>query len=134
MKNMNTTHFTSHKNTKEKGLLRFLVYFDPKDNEFVGICMDLSLIKTGRNPLEVERDVVEAAMGYVETVCKENLPDKLLNQKPPKEYIDVFNNYLALTSGSKEFKSLIKRKKEQELDLASMKTFLKPLVGLCHEI
>ncbi len=112
--------------------MRFLVYFEPKDNEFIGVCMDLGIIKTGKNPLQVEQDVTEAAMGYVETVCKENLSDKLLNQKPPKEYMEVFNNYIAITSGNKAFSSLSKRKEHQELDLTFMKTFLKPLVGLCH--
>ena len=126
--------FSSNNNTKEKGILRFLVYFEPKDNEFVGICMDLGIIKTGKNPVLVEQDVTEAAMGYVETICKEQLSDRLLNQKPPKEYIEVFNNYIAITSGGKEFTSLGKRKEKQVLDLTSMKTFLKPLVGLCHAI
>lgn len=131
---MNKTTFASMDNTKEKGVLRFLVYFEPKDNEFVGICMDLGIIKTGKNPTQVEQDVTEAAMGYVETICKEKLSNKLLNQKPPKEYIEVFNNYIAITSGNKAFKSLDKRKENQALDLTSMKTFLKPLVGLCHAI
>ena len=131
---MTKTTFSSRKNTKKEGVLRFLIYFEPKDSEFIGICMDLGIIKTGKNPVLVEQDVTEAAMGYVETVCKENLSDKLLNQKPPKEYIEVFNDYIAITSGNKEFVSLGKRKEKQALDLTSMKTFLKPLVGLCHVI
>ena len=131
---MSKTAFTSIANTKEKGILRFLVYFDPKDNEFIGVCMDLGIIKTGKNPINVEKDVTEAAMGYVETICKEKLSDKLLNQKPPKEYIEIFNNYITITSGAKEFTSLTKRKKAQGLDIESVKTFLKPLVGLCHAI
>ncbi len=134
---MNINAFTSMGNTKEKGILRFLVYFDPKENEFVGICMDLGIIKTSKNPIEVEQNVVEAAMGYVETVCKENLPDKLLNQKPPREYVEVFNDYIAITSGTakgNKFTSLSKSKKEKELDMASTRTFLKPLVGICHAI
>ncbi|MFH0838028.1 MAG: hypothetical protein V1880_02070 [Patescibacteria group bacterium] len=126
--------FTPAQNTKGEGILRFLVYFDPKDQEFVGVCMDLGIIKCGKNPKQVEQDVLEAAFGYVETVCKDNLPDKLLNQKPPKEYIDVFDNYISITDGSKKYTSLAKTKKQKEIDIASTNIFCRPIVDTCHAI
>lgn len=77
-------------NTKKKGMLRFFIYYDKKEKEFVGVCIDLGIIKCGDNPYYVEKDLTEAAMGYIETIGKENLPDTLLNQKPPQEYLDIF--------------------------------------------
>lgn len=121
-------------NTKKEGMLRFLVYFDPKDFEFVGVCMDLGIIKCGKNPKQVEQDLIEASVGYVETVCKDNLPDVLLNQAPPKEYIDVFNNYMAIAEGTKKYKSLSKAKKKSEIDIESTNVFCRPIVDTCQII
>lgn len=86
------------KNTKKTGILRFFTYFDEKAKEFVGVCLDLSIVKCGENPYYVEKDLVEAAMGYVEAVCKNRLPDALLNQKPPKEYLNLFEQFISATS------------------------------------
>ena len=78
------------KNTKKNGILRFFIYYDKKEKEFVGVCVDLGIIKCGDNPYYVEKDLTDAAMGYVEMIEKENLPDNLLNQKPPHEYLEIF--------------------------------------------
>jgi hypothetical protein len=121
-------------NTKKRGVLRFLVYFDPKDEEFIGVCMDLGIIKCGKNSDQVKQDVVEASIGYLETICKDNLPDKLLNQKPPKEYIDIFNNFISISEGTKKYTSLAKGKKNKEIDIASTNVFCRPIRDLCHVI
>lgn len=121
-------------NTKKKGILRFLIYFDQRDEEFVGVCMDLSIIKCGKNPEQVKMDLVNASLGYVETVCKENLPDSLLNQKPPKIYVDIFKQFISITEGSKKYNSLSKGKKVDRIDFASTNVFVRPIDHLCLAI
>lgn len=111
-------------NTKKKGMLRFFIYYDKKEKEFVGVCVDLGIIKCGDNPYFVEKDLKEAASGYLETVTKENLPDSLLNQKPPQEYIEIFH----------KISNAIFNRKAQEsstVDLSEARTFVKTVPELC---
>ena len=49
-------------NIKKDGMLRFFIYYDKKEKEFVGVCVDLGIIKCGENPYYVEKDLTEAAM------------------------------------------------------------------------
>ncbi|OGY91456.1 MAG: hypothetical protein A3B31_02105 [Candidatus Komeilibacteria bacterium RIFCSPLOWO2_01_FULL_53_11] len=81
-------------NTKNDITLRFFIYYDKRDKEFVGVCIDLGIIKTGNDPSRVKIDLENAAIGYVEAVEKADLPEYLLNQKPPKQYLEIFENII----------------------------------------
>ena len=107
-------------NTKQKGALRFFIYFDKKDKEFVGVCIDIGLIKCGENPYFVEKDLTDASFGYVENVCKNNLPDYLLNELPPQEYLDKFEQYQKLLANKKIMKNIL------EL-FEDARSFIKPI-------
>ena len=71
-------------NNKNKGFLRFLICKEGKD--FVAVCLDLNLIEYGKDPLELQKSIEEAAVSYLETVKKEKLPDSFLNQSAPEKY------------------------------------------------
>ena len=91
------------KNRKSKGLLKFFVYFDKKDQEYVGVCVDLCIIKTGQNPYVVENDLKEASMGYIEAVSRDkDFSDKLLNQKLPEKYQNIFDMIIEVAVDKKK--------------------------------
>ena len=112
------------KNTKQQGLLRFFIYFDKKDNEYVGFCIDLGIIKCCSNPYHIERDLVEAAQGYVETVCEQKLPDNLLNQSPPREYLDIFESFVRTITCKQTVQ-------DSSINFDEARTFSKSVPELC---
>jgi hypothetical protein len=81
-------------NTKKTVTLNFFTYFDKSESAFVGVCFELGIIKVDANGERLKRDLVEAAIGYVETVCKENLSTDLLNQEPPQKYVEIYKRYI----------------------------------------
>lgn len=72
------------KNTKEKGVIEFLVYKEA--GAFVGVCLTFDIVEQGNNPIELMKSVREAAELHLETVIKNNMPDDLLNRYAPTEY------------------------------------------------
>ena len=109
-----------HKSTKKESLLRFFIYYDKKEHEYVGVCIDLGIIKCGENPYHVEQDLVDAALGYVETIEQEELPDYLLNQKPPQEYLTIFKKLIRATVSHSRYVS-----QKPQVDFNEARTFLK---------
>ena len=110
-------------NTKRRGVLRFFIYFDQADKEFVGVCVDLGIIKTDNDPYRLKQDLENAALGYVEIVYKNKLPDYLLNQKPPKKYLDIFQDILSAIEA--------KEKSRYRVDLNETQTFFRSVKDLC---
>ena len=80
-------------NTKEKGIVRFIVF--PQKKQFVGVCLDFNIIEEGENPQKLIESLEEAATGYIEVAIKENLSDELLNRHAPKKY---WEKYKEITS------------------------------------
>lgn len=72
------------KNTKEKGIIEFLVY--KEGDSFVGVCLTFDIVEEGKNSTELMRSIKEAAELHLETVIRENLTDELLNRYAPEEY------------------------------------------------
>ena len=74
--------------------MTFFIFKDKESESFIGACIELGIVKEGESLLEVKNDLEEAAKGYVETICKHDLSEKLLNQTLPKELMDLFKKYL----------------------------------------
>jgi len=94
-------------NTKEQGVLRFLIYKKLRDEVFTGICLDLGIVEENKNPQKLKKSLEEAATGYLETVDKEKLSDNLLNKPVPKKYLNIINEIeaqLKLTKKSPIYK------------------------------
>lgn len=71
-------------NTKEKGIIRFLICKEGKD--LVAVCLDLNIIEYGKNLDDLKNSIEEAAQSYLDTVRSENLSDDFLNQTAPEKY------------------------------------------------
>jgi len=79
------------KNTKEKGVIEFLVYKEA--NTFIGVCLTFDILEEGKDPTELMNSLREAASLHLETAIKNNLSDDLLNRYAPekhwKKYFEV---------------------------------------------
>lgn len=84
------------RNTKEKGLVEFLVY--KERDKFVGVCLTFDIVEEGSNPKEVMRSITEASALHLKTVVSKNLPDELLNRYAPNEYWEKYFTYLELVA------------------------------------
>lgn len=74
------------KNTKESGVIEFLVYKEKEADTFVGVCLTFDIVEEGNNPKELMKSIREAAELHLETVIKNNMSDALLNRYAPDEY------------------------------------------------
>jgi len=85
-------------NSKERGILNFFIFFDIKEKEYVGFCIDLGILKFGTDLEKMKSDLEEAAQGYVKNIGQYDLSDKLLNQHEviPEEYRMYFDTYLKI--------------------------------------
>ncbi len=72
------------KNTKEKGVIEFLVY--KEENKYIGVCLTFDIVEEGKNPTELMNSIKEAAHLHLDTVIREKLSDQLLNRYAPEEY------------------------------------------------
>lgn len=88
-------------NTKEAGTLNFFIYKEYKADDYIGACLELGIVKEGKELDQVKSDLEEAAKGYVITICENNLSDDLLNQQPPEEILQAFNKYISVLSTRK---------------------------------
>ncbi len=113
------------RNTKKNMLLRFFIYFDKQEKEFVGVCVDLGIIKAGNDPKQVEKDLNDTAVGYIENIIKDkDFSEDLLNQEPPKEYMEIYNEILGASQRRKI--------RVPNLDFNQARTFYKQESELCH--
>jgi|SRR3989338_829563 len=82
-------------NTKEQGALSFFIFFDNKEKEYAGFCIELGILKFGSSLAQVREDLQNAAKGYVETVVKHNLSVALLSDHNiPDEYKQIYQSYI----------------------------------------
>ena len=72
------------KNTKERGVIEFLVY--KEKNTFVGVCLTFDIVEENNNPVDLMKSLKEAAELHLETVRKNGMTDDLLNRYAPDEY------------------------------------------------
>lgn len=76
------------KNTKQKGKLRFLIYGSKHD--YIGICYEIGMVEQGNSIEQVKHRLMNGAKAILETCVKENLPNNILNTRPPLKYTLIF--------------------------------------------
>lgn len=76
------------KNTLQKGSVRYII-FRERDTWY-GVALEFNIVEEGDNPLEVMASLFQAIQGYVETARKLKMRPIPLNQKPDKEYQDLW--------------------------------------------
>ena len=79
-------------NTKNIGLARIIIF--PCKEGFRAVCLDFDLIEDGETREEAENNIKEAAVGYIEAICKCNLDSHLLNRPANKRYWKLYESYL----------------------------------------
>lgn len=78
-------------NTKEKGEIEFVIYYDFAEKHFVGVCLTFNIVIEGVDSVSMEQELREAANRHVQTVREGQLPDTLLNRSAPKLYWDIYH-------------------------------------------
>lgn len=114
------------KNTKERGRLRFMIY-ESKPRLYTAVCLELGLVREGDDPLKLRARISGLARKYLESVIKNNLDDRLLNQDLPakyeKRYVDLQlqkkRNYENMKKWQKAFETLIWEQEQRRGKLLS---------------
>lgn len=118
-------------NTKKSGSLNFFIFKEAGDSDYTGVCFELGIVVEGADPEMVKKDLEESAHGYVIAVCKNNLSEDLLNQFPPKEYLDLFKKYLGTLNALKVRPSLTRRSAVRQPAFESASVFTQRVGDLC---
>ena len=71
-------------NTKESGLIEYLVY--KEGNSYVGVCLSFDIVEEGNDPNKLMLSIQEAAELYLKVVRERNLSDELLNRHTEEKY------------------------------------------------
>lgn len=79
-----------YKNTLKKGSVRYIIF--KEDNVWYGVALEFNIVEEGDNPEEVMASLFRAIKGYVETARKLKMRPMPLNQKPDKEYQDLWDD------------------------------------------
>lgn len=77
-----------YKNTLNKGSVRYIIFKD--DGVWYGVALEFNIVEEGDNPIEVMASLFQAIEGYVEAAKKLKIHPAPLNQKPDKEYEDMW--------------------------------------------
>ncbi len=76
----------SIQNTKEEGLVNFLIYRDSRAKHYTAVCLTFDIVEHGKDPVKLRESIEEAALLHIEAVVEGNLDSKLLNRSAPKKY------------------------------------------------
>ncbi len=80
-----------HKNTLQKGSVRYLVFRD--GDAFFAVALEFNIVVEGTHPMEALLLLHEAAVGYLEAARKVKMRPHILNQKPDPEYEKMWQEY-----------------------------------------
>lgn len=78
-----------YKNTLQKGSVRYIIF--KENGAWYGVALEFNIVEDGDNPLEVMASLFQAIQGYVETAWKLKMRPMPLNQKPDKEYQELWD-------------------------------------------
>lgn len=88
------------KNTKKQGVVTIFTY--KSGNKYTAVCLELDIIKENKDHNELLREMRESIVGYLKTVCKNNLSDDLLNRPAPKLYWKKYRAFLEALETKKQ--------------------------------
>lgn len=76
------------KNTLNKGSVRYIIF--KEDGVWYGVALEFNIVEEGDNPVEVMASLFQAIEGYIETAQRLKMRPMPLNQKPDKEYEEMW--------------------------------------------
>lgn len=74
-------------NTKEKGVLHFVLYKEGSD--YVAACLNFDLVEYGKDPKELQKSIQEAALSYLTAVKKKKSSDDCLNVCTDQKHLKI---------------------------------------------
>ena len=77
-------------NTFQKGNVRFIIFRE--GNVWYGVCLEFNIVETGDNPREAMLLLFEAVEGYLESGRKIKARSHILNQRPDREYEEMWDD------------------------------------------
>lgn len=95
-------------NTKKTG--RVTVFTFKQGRRYISVCLELDIVKEGVKAVELNKEMLEAVMGHVESVCKGRLSDDLLNRPAPAMY---WKKYWVFVDGLNTKRTRVTRRKAQ---------------------
>jgi len=108
-------------NTKQSGIVHFLIFKDKKDQLYTGVALELDIVEQGEDPEQLRQSLVEAAKGHVETVISKNLGDDLLNRHAPSWYWKRMGKLLAEQAKLVEKRGKARQQHEPFLEIFTRK-------------
>lgn len=102
-------------NSKKKGYLRYMIYKGGR-NTYTAVCLDLALIRQGRDSIRLMKRMNDLSFAYVRNVIKHKLDDALLNQsgKLPKKYVLRYN---AIVRHEQEMRKNVLKERAERTEL-----------------
>ena len=99
-----------YKNILNKGSVRCIVF--KEGGTWYAIALELNIVEQGDDPLVVQASLYQAIKGYVQTARKFKMRPMSLNQKPDKEYEELWRVLQSntLTRMTKKSDTIIGRK------------------------
>lgn len=82
-------HSMKHKNTLQKGTIRFIIFLER--DTWYGVGLEFNIVEVGDTPREAMLLLFEAIEGYLESARKIKARPYILNQKPDREYEEMWN-------------------------------------------
>ena len=104
-----------YKNTFKRGSVRYIIF--KENNIWYGVALEFNIVEEGDNPTEVMAFLFEAIQGYIETAKKLKMRPMPLNQKPDKEYKELWDEL-----EKKESKTIVKSKEIYTFGTNNFKT------------
>lgn len=81
-----------YKNTLQKGNVRFIIFCE--GGVWYGSCLEFNIVETGDTAREAMLLLFEAVEGYLESARKIKARPHILNQKPDREYEEMWDNLI----------------------------------------
>lgn len=78
-----------HKNTLQKGSVRYIVF--KEDSMWYAVGLEFNIVEEGNDPQVVLLNLFEAIRGYVKSCGKAKIRPHILNQQPDKEYENLWH-------------------------------------------
>lgn len=91
------------KNSKERGFLTLLIHFDPKESAYVGVCLQMNIVKVGKDQKQVENELKETVDTVLKLVRCGDLSEKVLNHRAPDEYWNMFKHFYQASESAPRF-------------------------------
>ena len=78
-----------YKNTLNKGSVRCIIF--KEGDTWYGVALEFNIVEEGQDPLIVQASLYQAIKGYVQTARKLKMRPISLNQKPHREYEELWS-------------------------------------------